>query len=105
MQIQVQPIIQTNGLPLAGYLDVIWTTNDLPPGAGKIAVRYVTPVTPDNEVGYREVNAIRPATAGHARPGGFPSGERIIVYCQAQTVDAAAVDVGAPSNSVDVVVP
>lgn len=104
MQIEAQFVIQ-NGQPLVGHLDVVWTTNDLPPNAGKVAIRYVTPVTPDNELGYKEVNAYTPATRGHARPGGFPSGQRIILYAQAQTAEAAAVDVGLPSNPVDIVVP
>src|SRR5215467_5326380 len=54
----------------------------------KLAVRYVTPVTPDNELGFKQVNAYnanvggKPAT--HVAPGGFPSGVLINVYVQGQ---------------------
>ena len=75
---------------------------DLPHSAQSIAVRFVTPLTPDNELGFKQVQSYK-RSAGWTSvitivPGGFPSNLLINVYCQEQNSNQTQ-DVAQPSNA------
>ena len=89
-----------------GYVTIKIT--DIPQTAESIAVRYVTPVTPDNSVGFAQVQNYKRSAAwkvGQALtivPGGFPSNVLINIYVQEQTANQT-LDVGLPSNAEPVI--
>ncbi len=100
MHIEATPVVGAAG-------EVKIQITDLPATAQSVAVRYVTPLTPDNELGFKQVqNYKRSPSWGKVVtlvPGGFPSGELINVYCQEQVANQTA-DVGMPSNAQPVIV-
>jgi hypothetical protein len=99
-------IIATPQVGVAG--SVVIKITDWPTTAESIAVRYVTPVTPDNDVGFKQVQNYKKSAAWVAGkaitviPGGFPSGVLINIYCQEQSVNQT-LDIGMPSNAEPVI--
>jgi hypothetical protein len=93
--------LEVNDVPIPGGLSCRWSTWDIPHGATKLAIRYVTPVTEDNQLGFKEVTAVKPITIGRANPGGFPSGQEIAVYGQPQ--DDKGNDIGFPTGVVNTI--
>ena len=88
-----------------GIVDIKIT--DVPATAESIGVRYVTAVTPSNELGFKQVQNYKragwkPGQAVVLAPGGFPSGVLVNVYCQEQNANQT-LDVGIPSNAQPVI--
>ena len=101
MQIEATPRVGQ-----AGIVDLRIT--DVPATAQSIAVRYVTALTPDNELGFKQVQNYKrsaswqPGKAVVVAPGGFPSHELVNVYVVEQNANQTA-DVGIPSNAQPVI--
>jgi hypothetical protein len=98
-------ITATPRVGVAGTVDIKIT--DLPTTAESVAVRYVTALTPDNELGFKQVQNYKRSPSWHSGkaeigPGGFPSGVLINVYCQEQNANQTE-DVGIPSNAQPVI--
>lgn len=98
------PIVQGN----QSFVELQIT--DVPTTAQSIAVRFVTAVTPDNELGFKQVQSYKRTAYWQAgkvlvlKPGGdFPLGIVINIYVQEQTADQT-IDVGVPSNALAIIV-
>ena len=105
MQIQATPLVGVPGV-------VEYKITDIAPEIESIGFRFVTPVTPDNSVGFIQVNNLKLTPANRPplgsnralvfRPGGYPSGVLINVYAQGQSANQTQ-DIGMPSNAEPVI--